>query len=71
MPLDLKLLPQDYGRKFLPEGLSLESWEDIEPYFSELERKPLADAPRRNAGSSSYLNSWPLPSRNGASATSA
>jgi oligoendopeptidase F len=44
MPLDLKLLPQDYGRKFLPEGLSLESWEDIEPYFSELERKPLADA---------------------------
>jgi oligoendopeptidase F len=39
--LDLRRLPQDHPRRFLPEELDLGRWEVLEPLFSELEGRRL------------------------------
>jgi oligoendopeptidase F len=39
--LDLRGLPLDHPREFLPEGLDLGKWEEIEPLFEELEGRKI------------------------------
>ncbi|MCD6128551.1 M3 family oligoendopeptidase [Candidatus Bipolaricaulota bacterium] len=44
MTLDLSLLPREYPRRYLPEGLTFASWNDLEPFFRELEERELKTA---------------------------
>lgn len=37
-------LPHDFPRRFLPEGLIPRTWADLEPFFADLEARPL-DSP--------------------------
>ncbi len=39
--LDLRGLPVEYPRRFVPQGLDLGDWSQVEPLFEELERREL------------------------------
>lgn len=43
--LDLRSLPQDYPREFVPPGLDLGVWENVELLFSELETRKIGSRP--------------------------
>ncbi|MGY4706508.1 M3 family oligoendopeptidase [Candidatus Bipolaricaulota sp. J31] len=40
--LDLEGLPRDYPRLYLPEDLRVSAWDEVEPFFRELEMRSLA-----------------------------
>ncbi|MCD6541041.1 M3 family oligoendopeptidase, partial [Candidatus Bipolaricaulota bacterium] len=44
MTLDLGALPREYPRRYLPKEFTFASWEELEPFFRELEGRELRTA---------------------------